>query len=75
MTAVCAERLDVRIGWIAPTARARSTSSQYLTPAVPIHAAEELRAGGPSRRGLAGMITRAVDALYTRDETTALFLR
>ena len=40
---------------------------------MPSHAAEVARAGGIDE-AVAGMITRAVDALYTRDETTALFL-
>ena len=67
-------RLDVRIRVDRPDrAGALDIFSKYLTPAVPIHAAEVARAGGIDE-AVAGMITRAVDALYTRDETTALFL-
>ena len=44
-----------------------------MTPQVPIHAAEIARFGGMNE-AVAGMIARAVDALYARDETTALFL-
>ncbi len=47
--------------------------SKYLTPRVPIHASEVARFGSLDE-AVAGMIERAVDALYTRDETTALFL-
>ena len=47
--------------------------SKYLTPQVPIHASEIERFGGIDE-AVAGMSVRAVDALYARNETTALFL-
>ena len=67
-------RLDVRIRVDRPDrAGAIDIFSKYLTPQVPIHAAEIARFGGMNE-AVAGMIARAVDALYARDETTALFL-
>ena len=67
-------RLDVRIRVDRPDrAGALDIFSKYLTPRVPIHASEVARFGGLDE-AVAGMIERAVDALYTRDETTALFL-
>ena len=67
-------RLDVRIRVDRPDrAGALDIFSKYLTPRVPIHASEVARFGGLDE-AVAGMIKRAVDALYTRDETTALFL-
>ena len=67
-------RLDVRIRVDRPDrAGALDIFSKYLTPRVPIHASEVARFGGLDE-AVAGMIERAVEALYTRDETTALFL-
>ena len=67
-------RLDVRIRVDRPDrAGALDIFSKYLTPQVPIHASEIARFGGLDE-AVAGMIERAVEALYTRDETTALFL-
>ena len=67
-------RLDVRIRVDRPDrAGAIDIFSKYLTPQVPIHASEIARFGGLDE-AVAGMIGRAVEALYARDETTALFL-
>ena len=67
-------RLDVRIRVDRPDrAGALDIFSKYLTQQVPIHASEIERFGGINE-AVAGMSQRAVDALYARNETTALFL-
>lgn len=67
-------RLDVRIRVDRPDrGGALDIFSKYLTPQVPIHASEIERFGGINE-AVAGMSERAVDALYARNETTALFL-
>ncbi|OFQ24174.1 proteasome ATPase [Actinomyces sp. HMSC062G12] len=67
-------RLDVRIRVDRPDrAGALDIFSKYLTPAVPISAVEIERFGGVAEAA-AGMSRHAVDALYARNETTALFL-
>ncbi|MBF0938213.1 MAG: AAA family ATPase, partial [Actinomyces sp.] len=67
-------RLDVRIRVDRPDrGGALDIFSKYLTPQVPIHASEIERFGGINE-AVAGMSERAVDALYARNEMTALFL-
>lgn len=67
-------RLDVRIRVDRPDRRgALDIFSKYLTAQTPIHS-EEIEAFGGLAQALTGMSERAVDALYARTESTALFL-
>ncbi len=66
-------RLDVRIRVDRPDIRsARDIFSKHLTDALPVRD-EEIRAAGSVRAAFDAMINTAVERLYTRDFSTALF--
>ncbi len=66
-------RLDVRIRVDRPDrVGAVDIFSKYLTPDVPI-ASTEVASAGSVKAALGPMIDRAIERLWTRDESTALF--
>ena len=66
-------RLDVRIRVERPDrVGARDIFSKYLTPDLPIDA-REVEAAGSVEGAVSGMTERALERLYSKDDSTALF--